>query len=372
MVERKLTVLQLLPALETGGVERGTLELGAGLVRAGHRSLVLSAGGPLVSRLTGQGSEHIQWPIGRKSLWTLRLVPRLRQLLRAQQVDILHARSRLPAWIAWLAWRGMPSAARPRFVTTVHGLYSVNRYSRIMARGEAVVAVSTAAREYLLRNYPGVEARRVHLIERGIDPAVYPFGYRPAQSWMARWYQEHPYLLERQVLTLPGRITRLKGHLDFLQLLARLLRDGLPVYGLIVGGEDPRRAGYLRDVRAAVQRLGLQGSVTFTGQRMDLRDILAVSNLVYSLSRQPESFGRTVREALSLGVPVVGYDHGGVGETLQAAYPVGRVPPADLDTLERVTRELIEHRVEVSPIAFPSVQDMVDATESLYGELVSA
>ncbi len=372
MAERKLTVLQLLPALESGGVERGTLELGAGLARAGHRSLVISAGGQLVSRLTGQGSEHLQWPVGHKSLWTLRLVPRLRRLLQAERVDILHARSRLPAWIAWLAWRGMPPGARPRFVTTVHGLYSVNRYSRIMSRGEAVVAVSAAARDYVLGNYPAVEAARARVIERGIDPTIYPYGYRPAQSWMARWYQEHPYLLERQVLTLPGRITRLKGHLDFLQLLARLLRDGQPVYGLIVGGEDPRRAGYLREVRTAVQRLGLQGSVTFTGQRMDLRDILAVSNLVYSLSRHPESFGRTVREALSLGVPVIGYDHGGVGETLQAAYPAGRVPPADLDALERVTRELIEHRVEVSPIAFPSVQEMVTATLELYAELVDA
>jgi glycosyltransferase involved in cell wall biosynthesis len=370
MAERKLTVLQLLPALEAGGVERGTLELGAGLARAGHRSLVVSGGGQLVSRLTGQGSEHIQWPIGKKSLWTLRLVRRLQRLIIDESVDILHARSRLPAWIAYLAWKGFPAQVRPRFVTTVHGLYSVNRYSRIMTRGEAVVAVSAAARDYILDNYPGTDSERVHLIERGIDPKVFPFAYRPAQSWMARWYQDHPYLLERQVLTLPGRITRLKGHLDFLQLLSRLLKDGLPVYGLIVGGEDPRRAGYLREVQAAVERLGLDGAVTFTGHRMDVRDILSVSNLVYSLSRHPESFGRTVREALSLGVPVIGYDHGGVGETLQLAYPAGRVPPADLDALEAVTRQLIEHPVEVAPFDFPSVQDMVDATVDLYRQLV--
>jgi len=370
MAERQLTVLQLLPALEAGGVERGTLELGAGLVRAGHRSLVVSGGGQLVSRLTGQGSEHIQWPIGKKSLWTLRLVRRLQHLILDDNVDILHARSRLPAWIAWLAWKGFPEQTRPRFVTTVHGLYSVSRYSRIMTRGEAVVAVSGAARDYILQNYPGTDPARVRLIERGIDPKVFPFAYRPAQSWMARWYQDHPYLLERQVLTLPGRITRLKGHLDFLQLLSRLLRDGLPVYGLIVGGEDPRRAGYLREVRQRVQQLGLDGAVTFTGHRMDVRDILSVSNLVYSLSRRPESFGRTVREALSLGVPVVGYDHGGVGETLREAYPAGRVPPGDLDALESVTRELIEHPVEVAPYDFPGVQNMVDATIALYQELV--
>jgi glycosyltransferase involved in cell wall biosynthesis len=365
----QLTVLQLLPALESGGVERGTLEIAAGLVKAGHESLVLSGGGQLVSRLCGQGSEHIQWPVGNKSVWTLRWVSRLRNLIRTRNIDILHARSRMPAWIAWLAWRGLPEQSRPHFVTTVHGLYSVNRYSRIMTRGEAVIAVSGAAQRYLLENYPNTDRNRVHLIERGIDPDVFPFGYRPPESWMGRWYQEHPYLLERQVLTLPGRITRRKGHLHFLQLLGRLLRADLPVYGLIVGGEDPARAGYMQEVRRAVQQLGLDGAVTFTGHRMDIRDIFAVSNIVFSLSGKPESFGRTVREALNMGVPVIGYDHGGVGETLETAYPQGRVAPNDLDTLESTTRRLLQHPVAVDPCPFPSVQDMVDRTLSLYQKL---
>jgi glycosyltransferase involved in cell wall biosynthesis len=369
MAARPLTVLQLLPALESGGVERGTLELGAGLVRAGHRSLVVSGGGQLVSRLTGQGSEHIEWPIGKKSLWTLRLAYRLRRLIRAEQVDILHARSRFPAWVAWRAWRGMPEPHRPRFVTTVHGLYSVGRYSSVMTRGEAVIAVSKAARDYVVRNYPNTDQARLHLIERGIDPRVYPYGYRPPDSWMNRWYQEFPFLLERQVLTLPGRITRLKGHLDFLHLLARLVEARLPVYGLIVGAEDPSHAAYMRELQRAVQRLGLQGHVTFTGHRMDVRDIYAVSNLVFSLSAQPESFGRTVREALSLGVPVLGYDHGGVAETLAAAYPQGRVTPCDVDALERATRLLLEFPVDVDPYPFATVQDMVDQTLSLYRDL---
>lgn len=370
MAERALTVLQLLPALESGGVERGTLELAAGLVKAGHRSMVMSSGGLLISRLTGRGSEHIDWPIGKKSLWTFRLVGRLRRLLRDEQVDILHARSRMPAWIAYQAWKGMPADRRPHFVTTVHGLYSVSRYSKVMTRGEAVIAVSQAARDYITTHYPDTDSARIHVIERGVDPKVFPFGYRPPDSWLARWYQEHPFLLERQVLTLPGRVTRLKGHLDFLKLLARLLQDGLPVYGLIVGGEDPAHARYMQEVQRAVQKLGLDGAVTFTGHRMDIREIFTVSNLVYSLSAKPESFGRTVREALSLGVPVVGYDQGGVGETLARAYTHGRVPPGDLDALESVTRELLEHPVDVMPQAFPTVDDMVDSTIRLYQSLV--
>ncbi len=369
MAERKLTVLQLLPALESGGVERGTLEIARGLARAGHRSLVVSGGGQLVSRLTGQGSEHIEWPVGRKSPWSLRLVPRLRRLMQREAVDVVHARSRLPAWLAWLAWRGLPEARRPGFVTTVHGLYSVSRYSRIMTRGERVIAVSDSARRYVIDNYPGVDAARVRVITRGIDPDVYPFGFRPGDAWVSRWYREFPFLLERQVLTLPGRITRLKGHEDFLQLLAALVEAGLPVYGLIVGAGDPRHRAYADALRGRAKALGLDGLVTFTGHRMDLRDVLSMSNLVLSLSRKPESFGRTVCEALSLGVPVVGYDQGGVGETLARVYPQGRVPPGDTGALADTCRRLLEHPVPVEPARFDSVQDMFEATLAVYREV---
>ncbi len=133
-VTRPLTVLQLLPALGGGGVEQGTLDVAAALVRRGHRSLVLSETGRLTPRLLAEGSEHVCWPVGRKSLSTLRLVSRLRRLLVSERVDILHARSRLPAWVAWLAWRGMDPRYRPHFITTVHGLYSVMPISKPCAR----------------------------------------------------------------------------------------------------------------------------------------------------------------------------------------------------------------------------------------------
>ncbi|MDO9008504.1 MAG: glycosyltransferase, partial [Thiobacillus sp.] len=152
--EKKLTVLQLLPALESGGVERGTLEIAQALVARGHRALVMSAGGRQVSSLVAAGGEHFTWAIGRKRFKTLLLVGKLRKFLLEQKVDILHARSRVPAWIAYLAWRGMNPATRPRFITTVHGLYGVNRYSGIMTRGERVIAVSNTVRDYILREYP--------------------------------------------------------------------------------------------------------------------------------------------------------------------------------------------------------------------------
>lgn len=372
MAERKLTVVQVLPALEGGGVERGTLEVAQELVKRGHRSWVISGGGQLVSRLTGQGSRHLQWPIGEKSLWTLRWVRRLRAFLEEQQVDILHVRSRMPAWVAWRAWKGMPEDHRPRLVTTVHGLYSVNRYSEVMTRGEKIIAVSDTARRYILDNYPKVDPARIELIHRGVDPTVFPHGYRPADSWSQRWFDQYPFLLERFVLTLPGRLTRLKGHLDFVQLMERLLADDVPVHGLIVGGEDPRRKRYAQQLREEIAKRGLQERISFTGHRMDVRDIYAASNVVLSLSRKPESFGRTVLEALYMGVPVLGYDHGGVGEILGELFPLGRVPLGDIEALTAAVRAIHAQRPEVPPTRAYDLQRMLDATMGLYEGLAGA
>lgn len=367
----RLTVLQTLPALESGGVERGTLEVARALVAAGHRSIVLSSGGRLVAQLEREGSEHITWPIGRKSLLTLRLVRPLRRLLRTEGVDILHARSRVPAWVAWLAWRGMEAARRPRFVTTVHGLYSVNAYSAVMAKGERIVAVSDTVREYLLRNYPHADPARIRVIRRGVDPAEFPAGHQPSAEWLATWRAEHPQLAGKRLLTLPGRITRLKGHEDFITLIARLKALGEPVHGLIVGGAEAKKRPYLAELRDKVRQAGLDADITLTGQRGDLREIMAVSDLVLSLSIQPESFGRTVLEALSMGVPVIGYDHGGVGEQLARLFPEGRVPLGDLDDLVRKC-QAIQAGVRIAPRAAPpTLQDMLSATLDLYTGIVN-
>ena len=367
-----LSVVQLLPALNGGGVERGTLEIARELVRHGHRSVVISAGGRLVPELLREGSEHLAWPLGAKSPWVLRWVRPLRHWLAEQRIDILHVRSRLPAWIAWLAWRQMDPATRPRFITTVHGLYSVSAYSAIMTRGERVIAVSDTVRAYLRQHYPQLAAERIQVIQRGVDPLDFPQGYRPSPEWLTDWYRHYPQLKEGPVLTLPGRLSRLKGHEAFIELIARLRAEGHPVHGLIVGGIEPRRQAYANDLQRKVHALGLSDAVLFIGHRADIREIYAVSTLVLSLSTKPESFGRTVLEALSLGRPVVAYAQGGVGEILDRLYPVGRVPPDDTAALFSRVSALLETAPPVpSESAFP-LQGMLDETLALYTALHQA
>lgn len=371
MAERKLTVVQVLPALESGGVERGTLEVAAELARRGHRSIVISAGGRLVPELLAAGSEHIAWPLGRKSLLTLRYVRRLRRWLRAERIDVVHARSRLPAWMVYLAWRRMPVADRPHFITTVHGFYSVGRYSSIMTRGERVIAVSEAARDHVLSQYPAVNPARIVVIPRGVDRTHYAYGYRPDAQWLHAWTAQFPALGGKWLITLPGRITRLKGHQDFLSILDALRAQRIPVHGLVVGGYHARKRKYYQELQSRIEEQKLSEYVTFTGERADLREILAISDVVLSLSTQPESFGRTTLEALSLGRPVLGYAHGGVGEQLREVFPQGAVPPGDWQEASRRLAHWHRSPPQVEKAHSYTLQRMLDSTLALYQDVVS-
>jgi glycosyltransferase involved in cell wall biosynthesis len=369
---RRLTVVQVLPALESGGVERGTLEVGKYLVEHGHRSIVISAGGRLVAQLEREGSEHLAWDIGRKSpLTLLRYVWRLRRFLRTEKIDILHVRSRMPAWVCYLAWRGMNPSARPHLATTVHGPYSANRYSAVMSRGERVIAISDMIVDYVRRNYPNVSPEHIRLIPRGVDPAQFPHGYRPSDEWLAKWRADFPELTGRKVIVLPARVTRWKGQEDFIQLMQQLVAGNPDVHGLIVGEAHPRRREFMQALQQQCRDLGLEKRITFTGHRGDLKEIMAVSDIVLSLSREPEAFGRVTLEALSLGRPVIAYDHGGVSEQMAAILPAGAIPAGDVEAAAALAAAWLAHPPEV-PAQNPfTLERMLSSTLKVYLELAN-
>ncbi|MDH4134826.1 MAG: glycosyltransferase family 4 protein, partial [Gammaproteobacteria bacterium] len=331
---RRLTVVQMLPALESGGVEKGTLEVGKYLVDNGHRSMVISAGGRMVAQLEREGSEHVAWPVGAKRFSTLGYISKVRELLAREKPDILHLRSRLPAWIGYRAWKGLPAATRPHLVTTVHGPYTPGWYSSVMVRGERVIAISQMIHQYILKNYPWVDPKIIRDIPRGVSPIAYPHGYTPSAEWLAAWRAQYPELAGKYVITLPARLTRWKGQEDLIKAIAGLKRRGLPAHGVLVGDAHPKKQYYANELRAQVHAAGLEGHFTFTGHRGDVKEIMAVSDVVLSLSLDPEAFGRVSLEALTLGKPVAAYDHGGVAEQLAAVFPEGRVSVGDVAVLE--------------------------------------
>jgi glycosyltransferase involved in cell wall biosynthesis len=365
-----LTVVQLIPALHSGGAERSALEIARALVGAGHRSIVISAGGRLVEQLQAEGSEHVTLDLGRKSLRTLFQLGPLRRLLREIGPDIVHARSRLPAWLGWWALKGM--TPRPHFITTVHGLNSPGSYSSILLRGERVIAVSQPLRDYVLSHYQWLEPSRVRVIPRGIDPVAFPYGHRPDDAWNKAFFAEYPLLAGAPLLTLPARGTRLKGHHDAIELLADLKRRGIEARLLLLGVIEPGREAYVAELGELARARGVTAQVVLSPPRDDIRDIYAVSALVLQLSNQPESFGRTVIEALSLCRPVLGYAHGGVGELLAELYPAGRVPPGDRERLVERAAELLRVAPPIPPLQSYRLVDMQQATLALYDEVTAS
>ena len=387
---RRLTVVQLLPALEAGGVERSTLEIADALVRAGHRAIVVSAGGRLLAQIEALGAEHVVLDIGRKSPLTLRHVPALRRLLREVDADIVHARSRLPAWLGWLALRGMrgraaqrppasgPPASRPHFVTTAHGLNSPSPYSAIMTRGEFVICVSQTVRDYLLQHYPTTDPTRLVVIPRGIDPAAFPPVAWPDHAGRARFASLHPPLGgSGPLLLLPGRGTRLKGHADAIALLANLRAGGLDARLWMPGAVQDGREAYLAELDAMAVAAGVEDALAMTEPTADIAAAYAASDLVLQLSRKPESFGRTVIEALSVGRPVLGWAHGGVGESLRALQPRGAVTPFDAALLAKTARTLLAQAPladgTIPAMTMPhTLRTMQESTLALYQSLVDA
>lgn len=371
-MNKRLTILQTLPALHSGGVERGTLEIARALVAAGHRSIVVSNGGRLVEQLVREGSEHIMLPVHRKSLASLFQVSPFRLLLQALKPDIVHARSRVPAWIAWLALRRMDVKTRPRFVTTVHGLYSINPYSAIMAKGERVIVVSETVRDYVLQNYKRCPPESIQLIYRGVSPEEFQYGFKPAETWLERWQKDFPQLKSKTVLALPGRIARVKGHESFIKLIAALRHDWPQLHGLIIGGAEKAKEAYEAELRAFVKAEGLDEHITFTGHRNDMNQALSQCDLVLALRITPEAFGRTTLEPLRLGKPVIGWDVGGVGEILRRMYPFGAVPAGDEAALIVRVREWL-----AAPQSMPErddfqLSDMCADTLKVYAEVANA
>lgn len=368
-----ITVMQLLPDLNSGGVEKSTLEMAQALIEKGHRAIVVSGGGQLVPQLEAIGAEHITLDIGRKSFGTLKLIKPLRELIEREDVDIIHARSRLPAWIGWLALKKMPRKERPLWITTVHGLNSPNPYSKIMTSGDKVIVVSNVVRDFVLKHYKGLDVTKLLVVPRGIDPAKYPIRTvtegREARAELAKDIPEIGG--EGPLLLMPGRGTRIKGHHAAIELTRKLRDSGVDARLWLLGTDDPGRKAYVNELHRLVKRLQLEDFVAITEYVPDVAKALAASNVVLQLSRKPEAFGRTVIEALSTGRPVVGWNHGGVGEILAALYPKGLVRAFDAQELFEKTQEaLADDYWRKTEIPF-TLSAMQEATMRVYLEAVA-
>ena len=373
--ETGLVVLQVLPALETGGVERGTVEMAAAIAGAGGTALVASAGGRMVPEVEHAGGRHVTLPLrARTPLAIWRNAGRLASLIRAEGVRIVHARSRAPAWSAWWATRRTGA----RFVTTYHGVYNEDlpgkrRYNAVMARGERVIAISRYVADVLQARH-GVDPARIRVIPRGVDPAVFDPTAVSAER-VARLARAWRLPEGAPVVMLPARLTRWKGQTVLVEAMARLVRrDAVCV---LVGGGD---AGFARELEARAHAAGVAERVRLAGHCDDMPAALLLADAVVSASTDPEGFGRAVIEAQAMARPVIATDHGGAAETVEHGATGWRVPPGDpaalaaaLDralSLSPEGRRALGARARASVCARYTAAAMQAATLDVYREVL--
>lgn len=344
------TVLQIIPELDAGGAERTAVDVAAALAAAGARALVATEGGRLVGELQAKGGAWVPFPARSKNPFAMALhVGRLMRICRAERVDLIHARSRAPAWV------GLGAARRLRipFVTTYHGSYAGRSptkllYNSVMARGDVVIANSHFTADAIRRLFPQVAGDRVRVIHRGTDLAAFaPAQVAPQRvEALRRAWGVAPH--ERVVL-LAARLTPWKGHRVLIEAAAALRAQGVAEFTVVLAGDPQGRTAYLRELDAMIAAHGLAGSVKRVGHCSDMPAAYRAASVVAVPSTEPEAFGRSAVEAQALGTPVVVSDLGAVPETVLAPPEVPahertgwRVPAGDATALAGAVAEALQ------------------------------
>lgn len=385
---RPATILQIVPGLSTGGAERTAVDVAAALAARGHRALVASEGGPLEDELEDAGGIVLRFPAAVKNpVRILANARRLEQLIQHEGIELVHARSRAPAWSALIAARraGVP------FVTTYHGIYrqgSVLKglYNSVMARGDIVIANSRRTAD-VIRERHRVEPPRVVIIHRGMDLAAFePDRIDPARvaELRAAW-QARP---DEAVILQLARLTPWKGQKVTIAAIAALVANGTTALRLVLAGDAQGRDAYAADLVAAAHEAGIADRVVLPGRvaAADVPAVMSAADIVVVASTGEEAFGRAAVEAQAAGRPVVVTDHGAAAETVAAPPEVAttlrtgwRVPPGDAAALAGALaealalapgeRQALAARARLNARRF-SLERMCESTLGVYAQLL--
>ncbi len=335
---KKYSVLQVLPSLISGGVERGTTEIASALVKNNFNSYVASAGGPMMTSIYHKGSKHFILPLASKNPFVMyKNYKALVDIIKDYDIDIVHVRSRAPAWSAYFAAR----ATGKKFVTTFHGIYNISGklkkyYNSIMTKGDLVIAVSNFASEHIKANYE-INSDKIKVIHRGVDLDFFD-PEKVSQERIIQMAKRLHIQMDRPIILLPGRITRWKGHKFLLDALRLLEKDSF--YCFIVG-DDKGHITYRRELEALINSYGLDKDVALVTNVTDMPALYLLADLVLSTSIEPEAFGRIVIEAQSMGRLVVATNIGGACETIIDNKTGWLVDVGDVGALAAKIKELL-------------------------------
>lgn len=332
------TIMQVVPSLVSGGVETGTLDLARNLVEKGYRSIVVSSGGPLVGQLEKQGSQHISLPVHSKNPLLMLLNSRkLAKIVETESVNLIHARSRAPAWSCLWASK----LVNIPFITTFHGVYGHQNglkrwYNSAMLRSDKTIAVSEYVKNHIASVYPRF-SHKVKLILRGIDLERFDreTTQNNEQQLRADWHLPE----NTNIIVLPGRLTRIKGHTVLIDALSKLQNQE---FVCLFVGDEPGKDGYRKELESFIASKGMQDKFRFTGNIMDMPSVYKLADLVISASIKPESFGRIACEAQLMESIVVASNHGGSQETISPALRPYMCQPKDVVSMTHAIEKALQ------------------------------
>ena len=305
-----MRVVQLLPELNEGGVERGVVELNREFVKKGITSFVISLGGKLENQINIDGGTFIKYDVCSKNIFTaISRINGLKKILKEIKPDIIHVRSRIPAWLVYFANKSL----NIKVVSTVHGFNSVGFYSSIMQKADAVICVSNSIKEYIQKHYQTNE-NKITVIPRGIDLEL--FNPKNIDETFIKNFKKEFSLEDKFVVSSVGRVTQLKDYETFIKAIMLVKKEIPNIVGLIVGGVRSDKEDYLNSLKNLIKELNLEENIIFTGSQNKIEQIYALSNVVISSSKKPESFGRAVAEAICMNKPVIATNHGGVKDII--------------------------------------------------------
>jgi glycosyltransferase involved in cell wall biosynthesis len=371
-----MKTMQLVPAMEQGGVERGVVEVNRALSALGWENVVVSAGGRLAEQIVADGGRHVTLDVKSKNPLTYFFrAAKLRRLLKAERPDVVCAHSRVPAWLFVWANRtlGLP------WISFAHGANSVSRYSAVMTRGDLTVTPSTFIADYLKKHY-GLPDEKIRIIPRAIDRVRFDTENLDRDFMAAKraaWKIDGTF-----VVMGVGRITQLKGY----DLLIRAVREAnriapseRPFKLVIVGEAEALRKDVEEGLHQLVASLGMESQVVFAGNQQKIAECLSLADVVVSSNtRKPEAFGRSMAEALAMGRPVVAKAFGGALDIVEDGVNGARVPipsdksadmaPAFADALLRV-RSMRLGDLRAAALEKFSFDKMISRTVAAYEEL---
>ncbi len=305
-----MRIVQIIPELNEGGVERGVVELNREFVKKGIESFVISAGGKLENQINIAGGNHVKFDVCSKNIFTaFSRVKGLKKILKEIKPDIIHVRSRVPAWLVYFANKKL----NIKVVSTVHGFNSVGFYSSIMQKSDAVICVSNSIKEYIQKHYKTSE-NKITVIPRGIDLEL--FNPKKIDETFIENFKKEFNLKDKFIVSSVGRVTQLKDYETFIKAILLVKKEIPNIMGLIVGGVRSDKEDYLNSLKSLIKELKLEENIIFTGSQSKIEQIYALSDVVISSSKKPESFGRAVAEAICMNKPVIATNHGGVKDII--------------------------------------------------------